>query len=139
MSLKRESSSNKGLPHNTQGNARPETNFRDDGLQTKGGGTRNEHGGLEISRRDLSIYRSIRGCLRFTTFRWVGKHINIIMKPTNFPYPRHNPQPNQKSLKKWHLGHFFFPKQIFFRALGLVLHGKQTTRNLTQPNSPQTP
>ena len=25
------------------------------------------------------------GCLRFTKFCWVGKHANIIMKPTNTP------------------------------------------------------
>ena len=37
-----------------------------------------------------------------------------------------------------HLGHFF-PRQIFFRGLGLILYRKQTTRNPTQPNSPQTP
>ena len=36
------------------------------------------------------------------------------------------------------MGHFF-AHQIFFRVLGLVLYSKQTTRNLTQPNSPQHP
>ena len=41
-----------------------------------------------------------------------------------------------------HLGHFFAAancSKLFFRGLGLVLHGKQTTRSLAQPNSLQTP
>ena len=42
--------------------------------------------------------------------------------------------PRKKYDKKWHLGHFF-PQQIFFRGSGLVY----ITRNLTQPNYPQTP
>ena len=35
----------------------------------------------------------------------------------------------------------FFPQQIPFRGLGLILYinRKQTTRNPTQPNPPQTP
>ena len=36
-------------------------------------------------------------------------------------------------------GPHFFPPQIFFRGLGLILHKKQTTKNLTQPSSPHTP
>ena len=36
------------------------------------------------------------------------------------------------------MGHFF-PQQIFFRGLGLVLYRKQTTRNITESNSPPTP
>ena len=74
--------------------------------------------------------------LRFTKFCWVGKHVNIDMKPTN---PPTQGQLNPRKLGlKWHLDHFF-PHQIFFRGLGLVVYRKQTTRNLTQPNSPQTP
>ena len=68
---------------------------------------------------------------------WVGKYINIIMKPTQLPNPRPT-QPQKNQVKSGILGHFF-PQQIFFRGLGLVLYRKQTTRNPTQPNSPQTP
>ena len=48
-----------------------------------------------------------------------------------------NPRPTQPK-KKWHLGHFS-PQQIHFRALGLILYGKQTTKNPNKPISPQTP
>ena len=33
----------------------------------------------------------------------------------------------------------FSPQQVIFRGLGLILYRKQTTRNPTQPNSPQAP
>ena len=36
------------------------------------------------------------------------------------------------------MGHFF-PQQIIFRGLGLILYRKQNARNPTEPNSPQTP
>ena len=69
------------------------------------------------------------GCFRFTNFCWVGNHINIIMKPTNSPSQG---QPNPRKIRlKWHLGHFF-PQQIFYRGLGLILYRKQTTRNPTK-------
>ena len=76
------------------------------------------------------------GCLHFTKFCWVGKHVNIIMKRTNSPQPEANPTQGKLG-QKWHLGHFF-PQQIIFRGLGLILYRKQATRNPTQPNSPQT-
>ena len=35
------------------------------------------------------------GCLPFTKFRWVGKHISIITKPTNSPtHGQPNPSKN---------------------------------------------
>ena len=66
---------------------------------------------------------------------WVGKHNKyyyIIMKPTNSPT-------QEKIGLKVAFGPLFPTANIFFGGLGLVLYRKQTTRNLTQPNSPQTP
>ena len=86
---------------------------------------------LLINCRIISL-----GCFRFIKICWAGNHINISMKPTNSPTQgQHNPK---KIRLKWHLGHFF-PQQIFFRGLGLILYRKQTTRNPTKQNSPQTP
>ena len=80
------------------------------------------------------------GFLRFTKFCWVGKHVNIIMKPTDqLPNPRPTQPKKKKEVKSGNLGHFFSPQQIFFGWLGLVLCRKQTTRNPAQPNLPQTP
>ena len=63
-------------------------------------------------------------------------NVNIVRKPSNSPTQG---QPTKEKLgEKWHMGHFF-PQQIVFRGLGLALYRKQTTRNLTQPNSPRTP
>ena len=39
------------------------------------------------------------GCLRFTKFCWVGKHVNIILKPTNSPQPKANPTQEKNGLK----------------------------------------
>ena len=61
--------------------------------------------------------------------------MNIIMR--RIPQPQANPT-QEKLGQKWLLGHFS-PQHIIFHGLGLVLYRKQTTRNLTQPNSPQTP
>ena len=47
------------------------------------------------------------------------------------PQPKANPDQEKLGLK-WRLGHFF-PQKVFFRGLGSVLYGEQTTRNLTQP------
>ena len=50
--------------------------------------------------------------------------------------PQPKASPTQEELgQKRHLGHFFPQRFFFFRGLGLVLYRKQTTRNLTQPNS----
>ena len=48
-----------------------------------------------------------------------------------------NPRPIQPKKKKVKSGIWatFFPQQLFFRRLESVLYRKQTTRNLTQPNS----
>ena len=79
-----------------------------------------------------------QGVYDLPKFCWVAKHtlVTIIMKPTNSP-TQGQPNPSEKLPQKWHLGHFF-PQQIFFRGLGLILYRKQITRNLTQSNSPQT-
>ena len=53
-----------------------------------------------------------------------------------------NPRPAQLQGKyrlKVAFGPLFFPQHACFRGLGLVLYRKQTTRNVTQPSSPQTP
>ena len=73
------------------------------------------------------------GRLRYTKLGWVGKHVTVIVKPTNSPTQG---QPNPRKIKL--LGHFF-PQQLIFRGFGLVLCRKQNTRNLTQPSSAQTP
>ena len=75
-------------------------------------------------------------CLRFTKWFWVGKHVNIIMKPTNSPTLG---QPNPRKISfKVTFGPFFAQK-IFFRGLGLFFHRKKTTRHPNQPNYQQTP
>ena len=77
------------------------------------------------------------GCLRYTKLCWVGKHVNMIMKPTNSPTQGPTqPKNNQGKSGIWAT---FSQKQIFFRGMGLILHRKQTTRNPTQSNPPQTP
>ena len=55
----------------------------------------------------------------------LGKHVNIIMKPTNSPTQG---QPNARKirLKSGILGPTFFPQQIIFRGLELFLCRKQT-------------
>ena len=62
--------------------------------------------------------------------------VNIFVKPTNSP-TQDQPDPRKNRLKVafWTT---FFPQQIIFRGLGLVLYRKQTTRNLTQPISQET-
>ena len=50
-----------------------------------------------------------------------------------------NPRPTQSKknqVKKCHVGHFFFPQQVVFGGLGLILYREQATRNPTQPDSP---
>ena len=76
------------------------------------------------------------GCLRYTKLCWVGKYINITMKPTNSPTQgQPNPEKNHNRLKVA-FGRLFVTA-FLFRGLGLILYRKQTTRNPTQPNSPQ--
>ena len=52
-----------------------------------------------------------------------------------------NPRPTQhkKNEVKSGIWPTFSHRKIFFRGSGLILYRKQTTRNPTQPNSPQTP
>ena len=73
-------------------------------------------------------------CLRFTRFCWAGKHIGKFMKSTNSPTQG---QPNPK--KTWVKSGIWATFPHSFRGLALFLYRKQTARNLTQPNSPQTP
>ena len=69
------------------------------------------------------------GSLRLAKFCWVGKHVNITMKPTNSPTQG---QPNpRKSRLKVTFGPPFPTENTFFRGLGLVLHRKQIRRNPT--------
>ena len=49
------------------------------------------------------------GCLRFTSFCWVGKLINIITKPTNSPT-----QPNKKIGLKVVFGPLFSQRKYYF-------------------------
>ena len=77
-------------------------------------------------------------CLRYTNHCWVRKHVNIIMKPTNSP-TQGQPSPRKKVGLRPHFGSLFHHSKSFSRGLGLVLCRKQTTKNPTQPNSPQTP
>ena len=67
----------------------------------------------------------------------IHDQVNIIMKPTNSPTQG---QKRKKEIRsKVASGPFFFPQQILFRGMGLILNRKQTTTNLTQTTSPQTP
>ena len=77
-----------------------------------------------------------QGVLRFAKFCWVGKHINVIMKPTNSPT-----QPKKSCCRlKIAFGPLFPTANIFsWVKIGFTYGRKQTTRNRTQPNSPQTP
>ena len=76
------------------------------------------------------------GCLQYTKFCWVGKHANIVMKPSNSPTQG---QPNPRKIRLKVASGPLFPTANIFRGLGLVLYRKQTTINPTQPNSAQTP
>ena len=71
------------------------------------------------------------GCLRCTKFCWVGKHINIIIKPTNSPTQG---QPNPRKIRLIvAFGPLFPTANIFFRGLGLVLYSKTKLKE-TWPN-----
>ena len=87
----------------------------------------------------LLVYRKSspkeRQCLRYTKFWWVGKHVNIIMKPTNSP-TQGQPNPKKNRLKVA-FGPFFPTAKYFFLWVGIDLCRKQTARNSTQPNYPK--
>ena len=70
-------------------------------------------------------------CSRCTKLCSVGKHTNVIMKPTNSPTQG---QLNPRKIRlKVVFGPFFSTANTLFRGLALVLYRKQT-RNLTQLN-----
>ena len=76
------------------------------------------------------IFILIVGCLRFTEFSWVGKHVNIIMKPTNCPTQG---QPNpRKNWLKVAIGPLF-PTANNFSWVGICFYVGNRLRD-TQPN-----
>ena len=92
-------------------------------------------------RNTKDLLDEILASLPFTKFCWVGQHINNTTYETGeLPNPRPT-QLKEKLYCRWHFGisgHFFL-QQMIFRGLGSISYRKQTTRNPTQPNSPQTP
>ena len=78
------------------------------------------------------------GCLRCTKITLGWKTQNYYHETDQVPNPRRTQLNKKKKVKKWQFGPLFPTRQIIFRELGLVLYRKQTTRNLTQPDSPQT-
>ena len=83
------------------------------------------------------IYTIKVECLRSTKFCWAGKHTNIVMNPTNSPTQR---QPDPRNIRlKVAIWATFSHSEQFFGGWGFILDRKQTTRNPTQPNYPQTP
>ena len=71
--------------------------------------------------------RRVLRCLRITTFCWVVKHVNIT-RPTE----------PQKMRLQLTFGSLFSTTNIL-RWVVIFLDRKQTTRNTTQPSSPQAP
>ena len=61
----------------------------------------------------------------------------ILFETDELPNPRPT-QPKKNQVKSGVWATFSHSKRVF-RGLGLVLYRKRTTRNLTQPNSLQTP
>ena len=102
--------------------------------------THTNHGHIHTNHgntaMDIKYIHKPLGCSRFAEFCWVGKHINITMKPTNSPIQG---QPNPR--KKWLKVTFgpLFPTANNFSWVGTDFYRKQTTRNPTETNSPQTP
>ena len=89
-------------------------------------------GRLVTDKLVTSHRRHYKGVCDFPKICWVGKHVSIAAKPTNFR-TQGQPNPRKFRLKSGILGHFF-PQQITFRGLALVIYRKQTTRNLTNTN-----
>ena len=86
-------------------------------------------GNVSVQSTAVATYRSVPkskhqtvltlGRSRHTKFYWVGKHVNTITKPSNSPTQA---QPNPRKIRlKVAFWATFFPQQIFFRGLGLVL------------------
>ena len=92
-----------------------------------------------------AIYNTSLGCLNTRVFAmyqllcWVGKHENIIMKLTNSPNPRPTQPEKKKKVKKSGNRVTFPHSQYFFVGWDWFYTGNRLPRNLTQPNSPQTP
>ena len=53
------------------------------------------------------------GCLRFTKLWWIGKHVNIFMKPMNSPTQGQQPNPRKKRLRVAFGPLFSHSKNIF--------------------------
>ena len=72
------------------------------------------------------------GCLRFTILCWVGKHANIIMKPTNSP-TQGQPKP-KKYLVKSGIWATVFPQEGNFSWVGIgFVQDNNTARSLSHP------
>ena len=56
--------------------------------------TSNAHKSTKVTYECLAVLALVR-CLRYTKFCWVGKHINIILKPSGSTTPGQT-QPNKK-------------------------------------------
>ena len=61
---------------------------------------------ITMAHRNI-LPRQLTGCLQYIKFCWVGKHINIIMKPSNSPT-------QAKNRLKVAFGATFSPSKIFF-------------------------
>ena len=72
------------------------------------------------------------GCWRYTKLCLGWKTCEYYSETDELPNPR-------KISFKSGIWATFSRSKYFVRGLGMVLYRKQTTRNLTQPNSPQTP
>ena len=78
----------------------------------------------------INIYprKMVVGSLRFAKIMLGWKTYTYYCETDLTHQPKANPT-QEKTGEKWHvLGHFS-PPQVFFRALGLILCRKQTTRN----------
>ena len=72
-----------------------------------------------VTFRVLYIAFLAIGCWRFTKFCWVGKHINITMKPTSSPTQgQRNPRKNRLKSGVWatlsHSKYFFVGWDLFY-------------------------
>ena len=92
------------------------------------------HGGIYHDANAITIL----GCLRcYTKLCWAGNAHKCYYETDELPNPRPT-QPKKNWVKSGVWATFSHSKRVF-RGLGLVLYRKRTTRNLTQPNSLQTP
>ena len=94
------------------------------------------HQSMEPSINNQSINQQAVGCFAIYQILLGWKTCKYCHETDELPSPRPT-QPKKNLVKKWHLGHFF-PQQIFFRRLVLVLYRKQTA-NPNQLSFPPTP